>query len=251
MYVESDHGGSTAGNVPYFQELEYTDELRTQGIGVTLKLGVIYRVNQSIRLGAAVHTPTLIGLTDSYSNTLRYVYEDANGVSDQIAYSDDVAEGNTDYRLRTPWRAIASGAFLIQKYGFLSADVEFVDYGANKYNLTADISTPEKERDERDLNRAIQTAYRQTMNIRLGGELAIEKFRLRGGLNLNGNPDANENNFRMAYSGGVGVRSDWFYLDLGVRLATGNGSVTPYFGSPSATTDNTTTDVLMTVGFKF
>ena len=248
-YVESDPGGDVAGNVPYFGSLTYTELLRTEGIGVNLKLGVIYKVNQMLRLGVAVHTPTSLGLTDTYSNTFAYSYGDGSGsyTGDPVSSPDGVS----DYRLRTPWRAIASAGLVVKKYGFLSADVEWVDYGANRYNLTSNAATTENELYERELNQDIQRKYQQAMNIRVGGEAAIENFRLRAGVSLNGKPEEGADGFNAAYSAGVGVRGESFFLDLGYRRYTGKSSVLPYDGAPTAVTENTSSDVVLTLGFKF
>lgn len=244
-YRESD----MADAVPFFDRLSYTEYLRTEGVGVNLKLGVAYRVSQSLRLGMAFHTPTYLGLTDSYSNTFAYDYTDGGGsVQGQEQISPD---GVSDYRLRTPWRAIGSAAVLFKKLGFLSADVEVVDYSANAYNLTADVNNTDNKLAERDLNAEIQRAYRQTANIRVGGEVALDDFRLRAGVNLLGKPQVNDTGFNTAYTAGAGIRGESFYLDLGYRFSRGKGSVTPYFGAPSAATTNINNELLLTLGFKF
>lgn len=244
-YEESDDGSQ----VDYFDRLQYTEFLHTQGIGVNLKLGLIYRLNKMLRVGAAFHTPTLMGLTDNYYNTFTYDYTDGSGPNSNTTQSPD---GNFDYRLRTPWRASGSAAVLFSKYGFLSADVEVVDYSSSRYNFTADVSSTDNEVLERTVNREIQNNYRQAVNLRFGGELALDNFRLRAGLNLLGKPGQDETGFNTAYTAGFGVRGESFYLDLGYRLSKGAGSISaPYAGAPVATTDNTNSDLLLTVGVKF
>ena len=248
-YQETDPGGGLDGNVPYFAGLTYTEFLKTEGVGFNLKMGVTYRVSQMLRLGAAFHTPTYLGLTDTYSNTFAYDYEDGGGsVQGEPLASPD---GISDYRLKTPWRAIGSAAVLFKKYGFLSADVEVVDYSANAFNLTADVASADNQEFERGLNQRIQRDYRQTTNIRVGGEVALDNFRLRAGVNLLGKPEAGATGYNMAYTAGAGVRGESFYLDLGYRLAKGKGAIRPYADAPVATTDNTSNEVLLTVGFKF
>ena len=236
--------------VDAFDKLTYTEYLRTEGVGVNMKLGVIYKVNQAFRVGATIHTPTAMSLTDTYTNTFAYQYT-VNGASyggDPI--SPDV-DGISDYKLVTPWRASASAAAVIKKIGFLSADVEVVDYSFNRYNLTANVASQENEAAERAVNREIQQAYKQTVNVRLGGELALNTFRLRGGLNLLGKPEQGQTGFNTAVSAGAGVRGESFYLDLGWRHYVGKGSVQPYADAPAATTSNVTNDILLTLGFKF
>lgn len=248
-YKESDPGGALAGNVPYFQDLTFTESVHTQGIGINGKFGIIYRPVQMLRFGAAVHTPTLMGLTDNFDNTFSYNFTDGGGPNAGFARPD--AEGNFDYRLTTPWRANLSAAVLVQRAGFLSADVEIVDYSAAHFNLTSDIASTENQQYERDLNDAIQRNYKQAVNLRFGAEGAIDILRLRAGLNLIGKPGANDSGFNTAYSFGIGVRPDDFFVDLGMRIASGKSSVTPPYSATLVATDASKTEVMLTVGFKF
>lgn len=244
-YIETDPKDS----VEYFDKLTYTEYLRTQGFGVNAKLGLIYRVNQMFRVGASVHTPTMMGLTDTYNNTLQYGYTDGNGpVSGDVQESP---EGSTDYRLVTPWRVNAGIAVVAKKTGFVSADIELVDYGNNRYNLDANVPNAGAARDERDLNNAVQRAYKQTMNFRLGGEIALETLRLRAGMNLLGKPGVDDTGFTTAYTAGIGIRQESFYVDLGYRRTQRNSTTTPYNNAPAANTNVVNNDVLLTLGFKF
>lgn len=244
-YIESD----PEERVDYFDQLTYTEFLRSSGVGVNLKLGVIYKVSQAFRLGAAFHTPTALSLTDSYSNTFAYDYTDGNGPSKGEILNSP--EGTFDYKLRTPWRASASAAVVMKKFGFLSADVEWVDYAANRYNFTADVASQDNQQLERAVNTDIQRSYKQAMNVRLGAELALNEFRLRGGFNLLGKPDEGATDFNTAITAGAGVRGKAFYLDLGWRRGQGRGSIQPYADAPLVKTQTVTNDFLLTLGFKF
>ncbi|MBC7775690.1 MAG: outer membrane protein transport protein [Phycisphaerae bacterium] len=244
-YIESD----PAESVDYFDKLTYTEYLRSSGVGVNLKLGVIYKVSQALRLGAAFHTPTAMSLTDAYSNTFSYDYTDGNGST--VGEIQNSPDGTFDYKLRTPWRASASAAFVVKKFGFLSADVEWVDYAANRYNFTADVASQDNQQYEREVNTDIQRSYQQAMNVRLGGELALDEFRLRGGFNLMGKPEEGATGFNTGISAGAGVRGKSFFLDLGWRRGQGNGAVQAYTDAPVASTKVVTNDFLLTVGFKF
>ena len=234
--------------VNYFDELNYNEYLQTDGIGINLKLGVIYKVSQAFRLGASFQTPTWLSLTDKFDNSFSYTYTDNNGRSTTDASSP---QGTFDYKLATPWRASVSGAMLIKKYGFLSADVEWVDYSANSFNLTSDIASNDNQKFERDLNTVIQKDYTSAVNIRVGGEAVLDNFRLRAGVNLLGKPEADESGFNMGYSLGAGVRGESFYLDLGYRLSSGEGVLAAYDDGPEAKTKSMAHNLLMTIGFKF
>jgi hypothetical protein len=239
-----------SGRVDFFERLTYTDYLSTQGFGINAKFGINVKVAPALRLGAAFHTPTMLGLTDRFSNTMSYEYTGNDGK----LYGGDPArspEGTSDYRLSTPWRAIASGALIVRKLGFLSADVEWVDYSANTFALKSGGSLVQTEEDERILNNKVQADYKLTNNVRLGAEAVLGEFRLRGGVSLLGKPEVNKDGYDIAYSAGVGYRIEGFYLDLGWRRFTGQGITRAYTGAPTATSDNVASDVLMTVGFKF
>jgi len=244
-YIESDPTESVA----FFDKLTYTEYLRSSGVGINLKLGVIYKFSQAFRLGAAFHTPTALSLTDSYSNTFAYDYTDGTGsYTGQVQNSPD---GTFDYKLLTPWRASASAALIVKKFGFLSADFEWVDYAANRYNFTADVPSQDNQLYEREVNTDIQRRYQQAMNMRFGGELVLDEFRLRGGFNLLGKPEEAATGFNTGISAGAGVRGKAFYLDFGWRRNQGQGSVQPYQNAPVASTKVVSNDFLLTLGFKF
>jgi long-subunit fatty acid transport protein len=245
-YIEEDK----TDVVSAFDKLTYTEYLRTEGVGVNLKLGVIYKINQMFRVGAAFHTPTALSLTDTYSNTFAYEYTINNEPYGGEVYAPET-DGISDYKLRTPWRASASAAAVIKKIGFISADVEVVDYSNNRYNFTADVPSQQNELDERLVNSDIQRTYKQALNIRLGAELALDNFRLRGGFNMLGKAQEGQEGFNNSFTLGAGVRAQSFYLDLGYRRYLGEGLVQPYGGAPIATTESVTNDILLTLGFKF
>ncbi|MEQ1745088.1 MAG: hypothetical protein ABMA02_06675 [Saprospiraceae bacterium] len=244
-YREKDVNNS----VDAFENLAYSEFLNTDGYGVNIKFGVVYRASQAIRIGAHIHSPTWMSLTDDYSTSLTYVYNPGNPTP--VTTTKNSGSFPFDYKLTTPWRAGVSGAVLLQKHGFLSAEVEWVDYSANAYNFTADVANTENQLAERQVNGDIQRLFEPRMNIRLGGELALSEFRLRGGVNLLGKPYATDDGFNTGFTAGAGVRGESFFLDFGVRLGSGTGSVIPYADGPEADTKNNVTDVLMTIGFKF
>ncbi len=250
-YIETDPGAE----VLYFDRLQFDETLKTSGIGVNLKLGAIWRVNQNLRLGAAFHTPTLTTMTDNFEATLKYDYSDASGAVRNEA--EGIAEP-FDYGLKTPWRAIGSVAFLVPRVGFLSADVEFLDYSKAKFDLTKNFQDDATRQYESELNKELAATYASAVNIRLGGEAVAGRLRVRAGYNLFGTPfDARgTKNFpNSAISFGVGVRKNWFYMDLGYRYSKGKEQFTPYVTASGAgqtvDTEAVRHDCLLTFGFKF
>jgi long-subunit fatty acid transport protein len=239
--------------VPFFDELEFTEKLKTKGSGINFKLGLIYRLSQMVRLGAAIHTPTSFGLEDTFSTDLSYRYEDGNGIQRLEASSP---EGTFEYRMRTPWRFIGSGGVIIQKQGFLSAELEYVDYTNAKLNFNSTSDPGDKAREE-EVNGEINTQLKSALNIRFGGEYALESYRLRAGYSLMASPYADIEETNGSLSLGAGYRGEGFFIDLAYKRLTSNSEYRPYLLSESNIDIEQQIDIkdirnrfMLTLGFK-
>lgn len=212
-YAEYDRSADING-INFF---EMTRFLQTRGTGINLKLGAVFRAAKWLRLGAAVHTPTAIRLRDNFNAQL---FSDL----DTIAYESQSPVSSFKYRLRTPLRFVASAAFLIKKYGFISADYEFANNKGIGYRYSSDLLVAEN-----NTNIEISNTLVNTHTIRVGAEGVIKKFRLRAGYNLVTNPInttfqlAEEDKTYQSISGGVGYRGEKFNIDAAyVRSVTDN-----------------------------
>ncbi|MEZ4948567.1 MAG: hypothetical protein R2784_04145 [Saprospiraceae bacterium] len=212
-----------ADEVPAFNNLKYNEFLNTSGAGVNLKLGFIYRVTQAVRLGASVHTPTRFGLEDNYSSQVEYDFSDPNV---PVSGLQESPEGIFEYNLVTPWRVNGGAGFIVGKKGFISGEVEFVDYSSMRYDF--DNGGSDALEFARALNEDIQNNYQSVVNYRLGGEYAHEIFRFRAGLMINGSPYLGDNANQLIYSGGFGIREDWFFMDLAYQTRSGDERYFPY-----------------------
>jgi hypothetical protein len=254
-YTERDPNGGYEGNVAYFDNLTYTDFVKTNGIGFNAKLGATFRVSQAFRIGGAFHSPSFLNLTDNFSATFQYDYQDqtAQGNIVDNSNNDEATAEPFNYGLRTPWRGVFGGAVLLNNKGFISADIEYIDYAASRFNLTKNFNDAGTQKMERDLNADIQRTLQPTLNYKLGAEIVLDVFRLRAGYNLLGKPRVTDSGYNSAISLGAGLRKEAFYMDLAVRRSNASGSISPYAGSdtPKGLTDSKITDVLLTVGFKF
>jgi len=250
VYQESDDGDQ----IPFFNDLTYIETLTTEGTGVNLKLGLIYRINQMVRLGMAFHTPTVFAVTDRFSTELQYSFTDANGPS--ISPFIDSPIQTFDYRISTPWRILGNAGFIIGRKGFISAELEWVDYAATSFNLTATANNDINRDNERFLNNEIEDVAQSAISFRVGGEFVLsEIFRLRGGLGVTQSPFAQDEDAILAYSFGVGVRDDGYYIDLGYRGAAQDETFVPYFVGDQAgqvvDLNRVTNRIALSVGFTF
>lgn len=237
-------------SVIYFDELRFRENLSTSGTGINLKLGFIYRINQMFRVGASVHTPTAFNLTDNFSNQLQYDYTDGGGAN---SLTENSPAGTFDYKLKTPWRAMANFAVLINRKGFITADVEYVDYSVSSFNLGDNIIDEDYEI---DLNQQVGQTLSSAVNLRIGGEYAHENLRFRAGYGISGTPYADSDITNNSYSLGFGIRERSFYIDFAYKYFKVSEGYIPYLlANPEeeqyVSNDVANTRIIMTAGFKF
>ena len=235
-----------------FNELTYNEKLTTSAAGVNLKVGMILRLNQMLRVGVAVHTPTGLGLKDNFSSTLDYSFNIGGIPTPGSAVSPD---GLFEYRMRTPWRVIGSAGLIFGKSGFLAAEVEYLDYTNAKFNFNNTDDSGDKAY-EQELNQQIDDKLNAALNIRLGGEFALDRFRFRGGYSIMQSPYSEGFEPIGALSVGAGAWwSDSFFMDVAYKRQLSEGQYSPYLlnGSPAQVVQQTATrsHFLMTLGFKF
>lgn len=187
------------------------ENLAINGGGVNLNLGLIYKPIDYLNLGFTFQTPTWYALNDEYSagmvvNYDNYDYEPEGITLGQVEDFTDIFISS--YNLNTPLKIGGGATVFLGKNGFLSADVDWVDYSAAKINSS--------DFDEGPDNLEIQNLYRSTVNFRFGAEYKISNFRLRGGYGYYGDPIANSDYDRsiQQISGGVGVKLNKFSVDF-------------------------------------
>jgi len=222
VYKETDR----EDRIPIFNELQFNENLTTNGVGINAKFGIIYRASQAVRVGAAIHSPSFYALTDTYSTGVIYEFQEgANGIRSDEKTQD--SPGTFNYNFRTPFKVVGSAAFIIGRSGFVHGEVEYLDYGKSSYNFdnpsVADIEY------QTFLNGDIRNQYQSALNIRVGGEYAKDIFRIRAGFNINGTPYAvNTDELDLGLAVGFGVRKENFFLDLGLRQFQTNLNYVPY-----------------------
>jgi len=217
------------------------DYLDTKGYGVNLKLGMIYKANDMLRFGAAIHTPTYYyEMNDEWLTSMQ---------TDFNSGSIDSPDGYYEYHLSTPMKAIGSVALIFNTYGLISLDYEYVDYTSAKFSADDYGFTAE--------NNDINSMYQSTSNLRLGTEWKFMNFAFRGGYSLYGSPYKNNDGKgdRSSYSLGIGYREGNFYFDVAwVYSETDKeGSFYNYGGIAANpfTTSNKNTNLLFTLGTRF
>lgn len=253
-YAEFDSNNS----IDNFERLEFNENLETQGFGVNLKLGLLIKPISRLRLGVALHTPTVFILTDNFDTDIRYIFSEG-GVTEDFSSESPFSE--FEYQVNTPWKAIFSAGYLLnfgKIKGFISGEADYVNYTAGSFNLTTNSNDPSDVAFENELNTEVSAAYRSTWNYRLGTELAYSHIRIRAGINITASPYSDDSGTleSSALHLGLGYRANRYYVDLGAAMSSTEFGYTPYslFNQGAAPLIVNNTDNLkmkMTFGFKF
>jgi hypothetical protein len=242
VYTESDISNS---DLKYFDRIE---DLETHGSGFNFKVGMIYRVSDWLRVGTAFHSPSWFNNMRDYWHVdmiSEFKTPDSYGQTRYVASSPS---GYYEYSLQTPWRLQGNLAFIIGNIGLISADYEFADY--SKARLDAyDYNFNEE-------NASIENSYVGTHHIRVGTEWRYNIFSFRAGAKYFTSPYQNNINdgSRMGFSGGVGLKVEWFFMDLAYAYS-GMEDDYYFYNTPAVASNpsaNKTNDhyILMTIGAK-
>ncbi len=236
----------------FFEFLQFTESLTTSGVGVNLKVGANYRVTQALRIGVYVHTPTRYSLTDNFNTEVTYRFDEGAGIRE---LSGSSVEATFDYRFSSPWVFGGGVGYLFKNKGFLSADIEYLDYSASSFNLNLNTNAGSIDEFEQELNGRVSRELTNGLNLRVGGELALDHLRVRAGLNARTQPYDNQDELDLSYRAGVGYRGDSFFIDFAYSYTDADEITQPYFGDaiPRQIVDSKVVQHLgmVTLGFRF
>jgi hypothetical protein len=239
--------------IPFFAGYRYIQSLSSNGSGINVKFGAIYRPTDAMRIGLAVHSPTWNEMVDDYSTTMRADLEDGT-IRD---YSGPVFIP-FDYSINTPFRTIASLGLIIAQQGALNIDYEFTDYSMARIrpqdkSFTSDFAP---------VNNAIRQKYTSAHQVRAGFEWRYDVLRFRLGAQYATSPfeksirgDQNTDMSRMGFSGGLGYRGEKYYFDAAYAWARTGSFLQPYTLNSQATEGISYTRndgrVMLTFGYLF
>jgi hypothetical protein len=243
-----EHSESTDLSPTYgFTDFDYTLYYKDNGTGFNLKLGAIYKPIEILRIGFAFHSPTIYHVN-------RYVYDNiSTHFNDGGHYTASNNPTRSSYGLTTPFRVMGGVALQVKKIALLSADYEFVDYGAAKFFTLGSDSY-----DYTNENQEIKNSLGTSSNIRLGAEVRLSNIYLRGGYGYYGKAwkagQENENQAFNSLSFGLGFREQNLFADFGFSTTANKDKYILYTSSAgSAVSDLNMTRNMFTVtfGYKF
>jgi len=229
-YSETNFGDTING----LEGFDLQEKLNVYGAGLNLKIGAVLRVNNNLKLGAALHTPTAYSIEENFSTSLTTHFTE-----ESLTYNSD--NYLFEYDLITPWKAILSASSLLNNNILLSADYEIVDYSFSSMHSSQYTFSDE--------NKIIQELYSKTSNIRLGAEINLKPFVIRAGYSKYGSAFANKDFSRESFSYGLGINNGGYYLDAAYVLSQGNDEHLLHSGPISLVSTNHS--LVFTLGFRY
>jgi hypothetical protein len=233
------------------------ESLFINGTGVNLNLGLIYKPIDYLNLGFVLQTPTWFAMNEEYDASMTATYDNYYFEQEDVTLGTETALSDvilSNYRLYTPFKVGGGATVFLGKYGFVSADVDWVDYSS------AQLSS--KDFNEGPDNQVIQDLYSSTINYRFGAEAKLENWRVRVGYAHMGDPFLENSGFDQStrqLSGGIGVQFDALRVDFSLANQNFNSLYRSYqvldtngfnYG-PLTELKNSITSAVVTVGFNF
>ncbi|MDH5397774.1 MAG: hypothetical protein OEX02_06495 [Cyclobacteriaceae bacterium] len=237
---------------PYeINSIDFNENLNIDGTGINVNLGLLVRPIDIVQFGLSYVSPTFYNINDEYDAFMAANWNDfAHPVSGEILgeITEETEILISDYSLTAPAKLGIGGTVFFGKMGFLTADIETVNYSRNRLN-SRDFSMS----DENDF---ISSSYQKAVNVRVGGELRYKIFRVRAGGAFYGDPYAIEgfNSNILSTSVGAGIRARDFYTDFAFVNSTTNMEYYPYYIdelSVPANIRSSRMKGMLTLGFNF
>jgi hypothetical protein len=244
----------TNSNYQPLNNIVVSDELSLDGTGINATFGMIVRPVNFLTLGIAYTSPTYFAMRSEYGFNMtadwnNFQYNSETLLNVKTSESPIIA---TDYNIKTPSKLAVGGTLFLGKKGFISGDVELVDYQSmllQSADVEVDLSFD---------NQTILKQYGQVINYKVGAEFRLDDFRFRGGYAYYGDPYKNGtiDRSRSNLTFGAGLRQRDFFVDLAVVRTFFDESYSPYrmnsiSDQPMVQINNNNTSVSATVGLNF
>lgn len=259
-YTETDATDNPDNN---FESSVFNEYTSSNGFGLNVKMGIIYKPTNNFRLGFAFHTPSFIGFRDKIRADMTTNTEAYAGIvsesSDNLNSGDP---GQRDYSQITPWRIMGSASFVLHEVadtrlqrGFITADLEYVNYKGARFSAS-NTEDPIANNYYTSLNNLVKEYYKGAVNVRLGGELKFDPIAVRLGASYYGSPYSDKalKASRLMLAGGLGYRNHGFILDLTYTHSINKDVNFPYRLNDKPNTfaswNNNRGNVIITLGFK-
>ncbi len=229
---ETSYYESNNGNNPYYSDMKLLNRIETKGTGVNFNAGVIVKPIDQLRLGVAVHSPTIFTSSEENYGVNDYMRTGMAAFTDKDRYEAPASQDNP-YEIISPWKYNFSAAGVFGHRALVSVDYQLVDYNTMK------IREDRRDWNYRVENNNIKDKFQASHSLRAGVEVnVVDGLFLRCGYAFVTSPFADKDNVTMQlpsnttytspeffvdrwtnyYSAGLGYHKGFWYVDLSYQL---------------------------------
>jgi long-subunit fatty acid transport protein len=188
-----------------FTSYELHQKILSDFSGWGAKIGGLFQLNRSLKLGVAIDFPTTLNVLETYSENDALYYDD--GYADEV----DLGGGEWEYDVNYPFKFAAGIAFDLKQLT-LAGTFEYRDWTQTKFNIPDGYSLNADYNDLLYENNYFADLFRATTNYHFGGEYRIRGsgLKIRGGYSFIPSPfsEAAGNLNRQYFSTGFGYDMD-------------------------------------------
>lgn len=241
LFESNNNAGSTVNLVGF------ENNLSVLGSGFSAQFGGIMKLQNNLRVGLSLETPTWYEITEETSQYLE-TQRVEGGQSLIETVNPRVINVYETYYLRTPGKVTASAAYIFGKQALISLDYSFKDYASIEFD-SLDGNDPYFN----SINNTIDNSLKGVSSIRLGGEYRINQLSLRGGLRYEESPYSNEETLGdlNGFSLGAGYNLGNYTIDLSYARAEQERNQEMYGLADTSSVETIYSNVVFSVGFKF
>lgn len=186
--------------------IDFENHLTTFGTGFSFQIGSIFKIFEGLRAGLTYTSPTWYYLeeeTEQFLNT----QGSFDGPNSSLTISPYAINVFPSYRLQEPGSFAASLAYIFGRYGLISFDYSLKNHGNTEFRPTSDTYFSEQ-------NALISDILTTSSTYRIGGEVRLNEFSLRGGYRFHESPYKNNS-----------IVGDLYGYSLGIGYKFGNASL--------------------------
>lgn len=220
----------------YVASYSFDEKLVTTGSGISVSLGLIYKLKPNLRVAFNVQSPTYYDkLNEQLTGRISPKIESIpvpGGFITGLKQPVKLTPNEFSYQLATPFRISGGMAYFFGKRGLISADIEMLNYSGMSVS-SAELGPYANQQFKDKYNTQISKNFQTDLNVKLGAEFRVSSaWTVRGGAGMYGSgisrtfDSIDRNQFQV--SGGVGYRSAAYYVDAAFVQRTWKDAYTPY-----------------------
>ncbi len=231
-YYESNNGNGT--DPISYSNMELFNRTETKGTGVNFNAGVIVKPIDQLRLGVAVHSPTIFTSSEDHYGVNDYLNSQMVSTIGNDDYYTAPNKHDEFYEILSPWKYNFSIAGVLGHRGLISVDYQIADYNTMKIREDGG-----RDWGYRVENNNIKDKFQASHSLHVGAEVnVVDGLFLRCGYAFVTSPFADKDNVTMQlpsnttytspeffvdrwtnyYSAGLGYHKGFWYVDLSYQL---------------------------------